>query len=73
MSFKSFILNGGILGAIRGYDAEREGRPYGFEELGEDITQAGECCGKFVGTSKNLFAEVAKPLPGRSDADRLER
>lgn len=46
MDIKSFILNGGILGAIRGYDAEKEGRPYGFSELNEDLDQICECCGK---------------------------
>ena len=39
MGIKSFILNGGILGAIRGYDCEKEGRPYGFGELNEDLDQ----------------------------------
>lgn len=42
MSIKSFILNGGILGAIRGYDSEKEGSPYGFGELNEDLDQVSE-------------------------------
>ena len=56
MGIKSFIFNGGILGVIRGYDSEKEGRPYGFAELNEDIDQVGECCGKLVNTSESYRA-----------------
>ncbi len=58
MGIKSFILNGGILGAIRGYDSEKEGRPYGFGELNEDLDQVNECCGKLVSTSKNVIVHA---------------
>ena len=62
MSIKSFILNGGILGAIRGYDCEKEGRPYGFGELNEDLDQVNECCGKLVSTSQNVIAQAASSM-----------
>lgn len=58
MSIKSFILNGGILGSIRGFDCEKEGRPYGFGELNEDLDQVGECCGKLVSTSHNVITHA---------------
>lgn len=45
---KSFMLNGGILGVLRGYNYEKEGRPYGFEEMNEDLEQVKECCEKLV-------------------------
>ena len=62
MSIKSFVLNGGILGAIRGYDCEKEGRPYGFGELNEDLDQVDECCGKLVSTSQNVIAQATSSL-----------
>ena len=62
MGIKSFILNGGILGAIRGYDCEKEGRPYGFGELNEDLDQVGECCGKLVCTSQNIIANATTTM-----------
>ena len=62
MSIKSFILNGGILGTIRGYDSEKEGRPYGFGELNEDLDQVGECCGKLVSTSQNVIAHATSSM-----------
>ena len=62
MGIKSFILNGGILGAIRGYDAEKEGRPYGFGELNEDLNQVSECCGKLVSTSQNVIAHATSSM-----------
>lgn len=62
MGIKSFILNGGILGAIRGYDCEKEGRPYGFGELNEDLDQVSECCGKLVSTSQNVIAQAASSM-----------
>lgn len=37
-----FILNGGLLGLMHGYDHRQTGRPYGFPEFGEDIMAAGE-------------------------------
>ncbi len=62
MGIKSFILNGGILGAIRGYDCEKEGRPYGFRELNEDLDQVSECCGKLVSTSQNVIANATTSM-----------
>ena len=62
MSIKSFILNGGILGAIRGYDSEKEGRPYGFGELNEDLDQVSECCGKLVSTSQNVILHATSSM-----------
>ena len=62
MSIKSFILNGGILGAIRGYDCEREGRPYGFGELNEDLDQVSECCRKLVSTSQNVITQATSSI-----------
>lgn len=40
MGLKDFFLNGGILGACRGFDHEKEGRPYGFGEFSEDAPKA---------------------------------
>lgn len=62
MGIKSFILNGGILGAIRGYDCEKEGRPYGFGELNEDLDRVSECCGKLVSTSQNVIAQTTSSM-----------
>lgn len=62
MSIKSFVLNGGILGAIRGYDNEKEGRPYGFGELNEDLDQVGECCGKLVSITQNVIAQATSSM-----------
>lgn len=62
MSIKSFILNGGILGAIRGYDSEKEGRPYGFGELNEDLDQVSECCGKLVSTSQTVISHATSRM-----------
>ena len=62
MSIKSFILNGGILGAIRGYDSEKEGRPYGFGELNEDRDQVSECCGKLVSTSQTVISHATSSM-----------
>ena len=62
MSIKSFILNGGILGSIRGFDSEKEGRPYGFGELNEDLDQVGECCGKLVSTSQNVITHATTSM-----------
>ena len=62
MSIKSFILNGGILGAIRGYDSEKEGRPYGFGELNEDLDQVSECCGKLVSTSQTVISHATSSM-----------
>ena len=62
MGIKSFILNGGILGAIRGYDCEKEGRPYGFGELNEDLDQVSECCGKLVIMSQNVIANATTSM-----------
>ena len=67
MGIKSFILNGGILGAIRGYDSEKEGRPYGFGELNEDLDQVSECCGKLVSTSQNVIAQATSSMIDASD------
>ena len=67
MSIKSFVLNGGILGAIRGYDCEKEGRPYGFGELNEDLDQVDECCGKLVSTSLNVIAQATSSMIGAFD------
>ena len=62
MSINSFILNGGILGAIRGYDSEKEGRPYGFGELNEDLDQVSECCGKLVSTSQTVISHATSSM-----------
>ena len=62
MGIKSFILNGGILGTIRGYDSEKEGRPYGFGELNEDLDQVGECCGKLVSTSQIVITHATSSM-----------
>lgn len=62
MSIKSFILNGGILGSIRGFDSEKEGRPYWFGELNEDLDQVGECCGKLVSTSQNVISHATSSM-----------
>lgn len=40
MGFMDFFLNGGLMGAARGFDHEEEGRPYGFEEFSEDVPRA---------------------------------
>ncbi len=40
MGLKDFFLNGGVLGAMRGFDHEKEGRPYGFREFNEDAPKA---------------------------------
>jgi len=37
-----FFLNGGLFGVLRGFDHKEEGRPYGFEEFGEDVQKASE-------------------------------
>ncbi len=37
MGLGDFFLDGGLLGMLRGYDHEEEGRPYGFAEFDEDI------------------------------------
>ena len=62
MGIKSFLVNGGILGVIRGYDSEKKGRPYGFTELSEDIDQVGECCGKLVSTSERVIGNAATDM-----------
>ena len=62
MGIKSFILNGGILGAIRGYDSEKEDRPYGFGELNEDLDQVSECCRKLVSTSQNVITQATSSI-----------
>ncbi len=40
MGFMDFFLNGGLMGAARGFDHEEEGRPYGFAEFREDVPAA---------------------------------
>ena len=62
MGIKSFIFNGGILGVIRGYDSEKEGRPYGFSELGEDIDQVSDCCGKLVSSTERVIGHATTDM-----------
>ena len=40
MGFMDFFLNGGLMGAVRGFDHEEEGRPYSFQEFEEDVPRA---------------------------------
>lgn len=37
-----FIMDGGLFGKIRGFDSEKEGHAYGFEELSDDVDKLGE-------------------------------
>lgn len=55
MSFKDFILNGGVLGKIRNFDNKKEGRPYGFGELQEDALEA-------ISASRRIFDEGSYAL-----------
>ena len=67
MGIKAFIFNGGILGAIRGYDHEKEGRPYGFEEFSEDMDQVSDCCGRLVAASQNVIVQATTSMLDISD------
>lgn len=51
---KNFLLNGGLMGMARGYDHEKEGHPYGFEEFGEDSMKAFGVVNKILSESQKF-------------------
>lgn len=42
MGFGDFIKNGGLFGKMRGFNSEREGHWYGFDEYIADIKKCSE-------------------------------
>jgi hypothetical protein len=61
MRFFDFIKNGGLFGKMRGYDSDREGHWYGFDEFIEDITKCSNATEETAGipgkVQKNLLIE----------------
>ena len=70
MSFKDFFWNGGIMGAMRGFDREKEGHAYGFREFGEDIQEAGNCANAIGAVGRSLSKTKTDLLGGIIDGER---
>lgn len=58
MGLKDFFLNGGVLGAMRGFDHEEEGRPYGFREFNEDAPKAKREVSMTMSALQGLKSEI---------------
>ena len=68
MGFLDFIKNGGLFGKMRGFDSEREGHWYGFNEFSEDI----EKCSNASEKTASIPGKVGKTLlTGNSSKQNL--
>lgn len=72
MSVKDFILNGGLFGMLRGYDHEKEGRPYGFPELEEDAKSVMGISKQIASDGIDLISGPAMPGGGRCLMEKEE-
>lgn len=59
MGFMDFFLNGGLMGAVRGFDHEEEGRPYSFQEFEEDFPRAINTINTVSGALDSVRSEVS--------------
>lgn len=60
MGLGDFIKNGGLFGKMRGFNSEREGHWYGFDEFNEDITK----CSNAVEKTAEIPCKAKKALIG---------
>ena len=68
MGFLDFIKNGGLFGKMRGFDSEREGHWYGFDEFTEDVTK----CSNASEKTASIPGKVGKTLlTGKSSNQNL--
>ncbi len=55
MKAVDFILNGGLMGLMSGFDHRKEGHVYGFEDLNDDIKATLPCL-KLIGSAARFLA-----------------
>lgn len=67
MGLIDFIKNGGLFGKMRGFDSEREGHWYGFDEFNEDT----EKCLKALERTVAIPGKAKKALIGNSEQQYL--
>ena len=70
MSFKDFFWNGGIMGAMRGFDRKKEGHAYGFREFGEDIQETEKCANAIEAAGRRLSKTKSDLLGEIIDGER---
>ena len=58
MKFLKFIINGGLCGFIDGFDYEKEGHPYNFENLQKTLGGMTKCVDAIKGMAGKLRVNV---------------
>ena len=64
-----FVMNGGLVGAMRGFDHNKEGHCYSFNELAEDVQSISDSTGKISQSMASIWTQI----PGQAASKVLKQ